>query len=244
MVNRTIHLGTSWGSSFSATAIHLDGVAYLNRSSALTGVATGKKGLCSFWIKPTANDGGFRRFWYQNVDGNFEIRVGADNMVSFIGRNAATSTILSLATNTAITTASGWKHILASWDLATAFGKIYVNSADDTAASPTLTNDTIDYVDSDTTFGAYINGALPFEGNVSQFYFNMAESLDITNGTNRAKFISGGAPVDLGADGSTPTGTAPIIYFNNPFGTFQDNLGTGGNYTVGASSLTSATAPP
>ena len=54
----------------------------------------------------------------------------------------------------------------------------------------------------------------------------------MSTATNRLKFLAAdGKPANLGADGSTPTGTQPILYLANPFGTFQNNLGSGGNFT-------------
>jgi len=60
----------------------------------------------------------------------------------------------------------------------------------------------------------------------------VAEHLAMSSGTNRAKFVSGGSPVDLGTNGATPTGNQPILFLNNAYGTFQNNLGYGGNFTV------------
>jgi len=58
------------------------------------------------------------------------------------------------------------------------------------------------------------------------------------------KFRSaGGKPVSLGSDGSTPTGTAPTVYLKNPFGTFQNNLGGGGNFTVTGTLADDASIP-
>lgn len=62
-----------------------------------------------------------------------------------------------------------------------------------------------------------------------------------------AKFYSGGKPVNLGADGSTPTGTAPAVFCRRApaaaASTFATNLGTGGSFTtIGA--LTIAPSSP
>lgn len=47
------------------------------------------------------------------------------------------------------------------------------------------------------------------------------------------KFINGdGTPKDLGADGSTPTGTAPAIFFTGDKSAFPVNNGTGGSFTL------------
>ena len=55
--------------------------------------------------------------------------------------------------------------------------------------------------------------------------------------SNRRKFIdSAGKPVDLGADGSTPTGSSPLIYLSLREGEgaeqFAVNRGTGIDFTV------------
>lgn len=46
-----------------------------------------------------------------------------------------------------------------------------------------------------------------------------------------AKFYDNGNPVDLGENGSNPTQNEPIIFLNNPTATWQNNLGSGGNFT-------------
>jgi hypothetical protein len=62
-----------------------------------------------------------------------------------------------------------------------------------------------------------------------------------------AKFISGGKPVDLGADGSEPTGTAPAIFLRRApaaaAATFATNLGTGGNFSIEGTLTAAPTSP-
>jgi len=66
---------------------------------------------------------------------------------------------------------------------------------------------------------------------IADLYLNTATSLDLSSTANRRKFISAeDKPVDLGSDGSTPTGTAPLIFLSNPTATWQNNLGSGGNF--------------
>ena len=57
------------------------------------------------------------------------------------------------------------------------------------------------------------------------------EYLDLSIEANRLKFRSAaGKPVDLGTDGSTPTGTAPFMYMRNPYDSFDTNNGSGGGW--------------
>jgi hypothetical protein len=75
-------------------------------------------------------------------------------------------------------------------------------------------------------------------------YVNYATHLDLSVEANRRKFISAaGKPVSLGANGSTPTGSQPIIYLANPTATWQDNLGAGGNFTENGALADAATNP-
>ena len=69
--------------------------------------------------------------------------------------------------------------------------------------------------------------------------------IDFSNATNRQKFYSsGGDAVDLGSDGSTPTGSAPLVYLHLDSGetgnNFASNAGTGGDLSVTAGALTNA----
>lgn len=82
--------------------------------------------------------------------------------------------------------------------------------------------------------GEYAASSEPYSGTLSEFYLATTGSatLDITVQANREKFILNGAPVSLGADGSTPTGVAPAIYLPNRAALVGTNAGSGGNFTV------------
>ena len=56
------------------------------------------------------------------------------------------------------------------------------------------------------------NGAVPMRGDLAEFWLEISY-VDFSSSTNRQKFVtSGGLPVALGDDGSTPFGAAPEIY--------------------------------
>lgn len=70
-----------------------------------------------------------------------------------------------------------------------------------------------------------------FNACVSQFWFYPGAYLDLTVEANRLKFInSDGTPRALGADGSGPTGSPPLIYLDNPADKWGINRGTGSNF--------------
>lgn len=69
------------------------------------------------------------------------------------------------------------------------------------------------------------------DGWIAAYYFNVGAKIDFSSPTNVAKFYNAGSPVDLGADGSTPTGSAPTAYYSARTGdnvaAFLNNRGTG-----------------
>jgi hypothetical protein len=125
--------------------------------------------------------------------------------------------------------------------------KIYIDGADDTGAT-TNSNANSDYTHTNCSLGARIDTNNKFNGDLAEFYFNIAASLDITQESNRTLFrTASGKPVNLGTTGELPTGSAPINYFHLDKGesaaNFATNRGTGGNFTITGALTTSATSP-
>jgi hypothetical protein len=83
------------------------------------------------------------------------------------------------------------------------------------------------------------NSAATFD--MAEYWLHLGEDFMEADGTisgaNLDKFITADLkPVDLGADGSTPFGTAPVVYCHrssaDPAASFATNLGTGGVLTL------------
>lgn len=227
------------GGSFTYYSTAFDGTNdYCDRVADFTGISDGQTGLFSCWVKmdTSSSDTGFYEFL---TFGNFNFRVSRRNAgeVLIRCRNTATTEVMEIkSNNNSCIKASGWTHILASWDTGTAGRRhIYVNGSDQTTQVVFTAGSTIDYTWTGVEVGAGSGGQQKFPGLMCELYFTTpAAWFDITNSTNRDKFFNSGnsKPVDLGADGSTPTGTQPILYLRNPFSSFETNLGSGGNFTV------------
>ena len=157
-----------------------------------------------------------------------------NNSLQIVGRNASATVILNYASSAGSIPVTGkYTHVLASWNLATTVTQMYINDTTDAAAVSTATDDNIDYTQTAHAVGAYVNAINFLTGRISELWFNPTY-LDISVEANRRKFISpSGSPVNLGATGSLPTGTAPLIYM--PGAVVGQNLGTGGDFAaVGA----------
>lgn len=217
-------LVSTWESVYAAnTGADFDGTNdSLSRGAAWTGAVDGKEGIFSCWIKI-----GTRQLSQIIASGAFTVAVqqGVGGAIYFLASGA-------LDLNSSVLSTGTWHHILASWDTANNEAHIYIDDIEDKTET-TLNDATLDYDNAAWRIGSLVNEAQKFDGAIQELYFNFVTHLDLSVEANRRKFIdASGLPVDLGADGSTPTGTAPHLYFKNVFGTFHTNLGSGGDCTV------------
>jgi hypothetical protein len=71
---------------------------------------------------------------------------------------------------------------------------------------------------------------------LADLYVNTADTIveaDLTiSPANLAKFRSGGKPVDLGANGSTPTGSAPLIFLSGDASQWPNNAAGSGAFST------------
>ena len=230
---------------YNPNAVKFDGTNdYLTRGADLTGIADSKSGIFSCWVR-VDTEGNGRLLYSATGLWRFGVTKNSGLGFSISGKNAAGTYILQIATTANHLASAKWLHILASWDLAAAASYIYINDVADQTVT-TRTNDTIDYATSTPNWGvgADSDGATKHNGALSELYFAPGQYLDFSVESNRRKFIdAAGLPVSLGADGSTPTGTAPIIYLKGDYSAFGTNSGSGGNFTVNGALEKASTTP-
>lgn len=234
------------GGGFNPKGVRFDDVDSLQRGSDFTSNVDGKKGIFSFFIKMYVDDLNLNFFRTNNA--RFQIGTLDTNEINLLARDTSSNTVFSVQTAAGtILAANGWMHVLASWDVSSGVNDVQLY-LDDAEAADNLTknsNNDIDYTDTTHQFRG-ITGNDGFE--IAEFYYNNAEYLDITLEANRRKFITAdGKPVNLGNNGSLPTGSAPIVYLSlqsNTVNDFVENNGYGGDFAVSAGTLTEATTNP
>jgi hypothetical protein len=226
------------------TAVVFDGTNDgLSRGADFTGMADSKSGIFSSWFRINGGDGAQLRVWHA-AGGDIIINRNASNKFEFsMYSTGAVQSLLMLST-TSYTAGATWRHILASWDLAATVGHFYVTDVDDKAAGGTYLNNTLNYTNTNHYILQDNGSASRMNADVADFYLAPGQYLDFSSSANRRKFISStGKPVDLGVDGSTPTGVAPILFLKGDATTFPTNLGTGGGMTL-AGALTNSVGSP
>ena len=205
--------------------------------------------LLSFWLKL-----GTSRTLWDNVfyiNGN-RILVRFDNastaFVEVVAADTVGSETLKIRSD-AVFTESVWHHALIAATLGSTTAQIWV---DDTEAEDAgyggrnVTDPTVGIDWSDVTgasVGADGAGGNSLKGAIQEVYITN-EYVDISVEANRRKFITAaGKPAVLDSDGSLPTGTQPLIYLRNEFSTFQNNLGSLGNFTENGTFTDEGTLP-
>jgi len=245
-------------SSFEVGAATFDGGDELQRAAPGVFPSDGKEFSFSFWFNLAdeddnvqvlfaCRDSSANRFLLQRSPSG-----GAqDNNLAIVGRNTSNTLILYieslLNSNGQFDSSSrstGWNHFLCSGNLATSAFHMYANGVNvlDTGATYVV-NQNLDFtgIFHVGRIGADSSG---FYGEIAEFWLDDS-FIDFSSSTNREKFrSSGGAAVDVGSDGSTPTGSSPLVYLHLDSGetgnNFASNAGTGGDLTVTAGALTNA----
>lgn len=233
-----------------ANAVTLTNGNYLSRGAKPTGLVDSSKGILSMWVKWNTFSG--TDFFLQPGGGlSHSLTLRSDETFRiYFFNSSAESFAFNSSILTGSYTTSDWIHILASWDVNFTQGNrlyhLYINDVSDATITIDGTDAMIPNWGSATDMYIGHNGSGSFEpeADMAEFYWNIGEYLDLSVTANRRKFISTtGKPIDLGADGSTPTGTAPIIYLPNSASTFHQNEGTGGDFTATGTFVDASTSP-
>lgn len=201
----------------------------------------GEEGLFSCWVLFNGGDGSEQMFVY-NDGGLVKVSKLSNNKIRMIMHNSSSSERIYLDSTTTLTADSTWHHIVGAWKTTSGSedAQMYIDGVDRT--SIVLQNaGPIDYNRTAWGIGARDTGANKLNADVSQLYFT-DEYLDLDTPANLAKFYDGG-PVDFGADGSTPTGTQPRVYLNNPTASWHTNVGSGGGFTENGALTTAPSSP-
>ncbi len=221
------------------------GSAGMARGADLGG-ADSKSGVFNCWVN--FNDSALNGSMGGGASTSFFEVLRNAGKIQIIGTNAAGSVILKLQSTGTYAAGSGWHHVLSSWDLAAGLGTLYVDGVDvKDAAATILTNDTLDYTQTNWWTFRRHGGTATLNGALAELLLRMGTYIDFTVLANREKFMKGGKPVNLGSDGSTAVGAVPQVFHHLDVGEavadFATNRGSGGNYTISGGSLTYVAGP-
>lgn len=238
IINPYIH-----GGGFSANAVNFSGSSnYLSHGSALTGSAVGKAFTYSIHFKDWAAVTSDSRLFNLRIDGNnfFTIYDDGTNLrvysiyAGVVGLNVVAPSLLSIA---------NWTHLIMSMDVTNASNRhIYVDDSPISPTYSTYSNRSI-RLDGLPNVGSGYGNVDLFSGDMAEVWFD-DQYLDISDSAVRRLFTDGsGKPVDLLADGSGPTGSAPLVFLSGETANWHTNKGAGGGFTENGTLTTASTSP-
>lgn len=254
-LNGTVARSGRGPNQYNAPYSDLDGsTKYLNRSTNLTGAAASTTFTMSFVLNGDVTSEGTVFHVRTSSSTRFIVAcsLGASSdYIRITALNSAGSIVLNVTTQTVMVVGRNYA-VTCSIDLSNSSNRrIYVNGQLQSATWTTYTNSAIDFAPSTTPslfVGSTNTGSGFFNGRLGALWFNTSY-IDLSVASNLAKFVSGtgidSKPVDLGATGELPTGTAPLIYLPMYGGTDNagKNYGTGGDFTVNSGPYTGARGP-
>lgn len=232
------------GGGYTAQGVNFSATTTMHRAAALTGVTDSKVGTLSFWFRgAAASDASTVRVFGANGNGGVIIDRLSSGVMRIITGDSVGSNNMILASTSSFASSAGWKNCLASWNLAAGGGHMYIEDA--LEGSITGTNSTIAYATGQSDY-FMPDAGLPGPFDIADFWFDPNQApLDFSVTGNRRLFITAGlAPVNLGTNGATPTGTSPAVFFSGATASWNTNKGTGGGFTISAGSITSASSNP
>lgn len=254
----------SGGGAYTAEAVHFDGTTWLV-NEAITTPANNPHFTLAFWLKTAdINDNAYAEILTVDFEDAYTPVVAIETdpfdipIVNTIyddfhsadsssGDDAASNEIPPLGPNALVPGSWLWFGLCVDVSDTAISGnrvhKMFVDDTDITVPGNALGIGFDIVIDSKEVYvGGYDGAGIKMD--VADFWCAPSQFIDFTIEANRRKFIdAAGKPVDLGADGSTPTGTAPAIFFSGDHATFGTNKGTGGSFTL-TGTLTDATTSP
>lgn len=237
-----------------ADAVYGNGTPYHYRTGGVT-VSNTKEGAVSLWFRLDGVGSTQRMLNNLHYSGgpnfNFVVRfqTGSNRILIQAYDTVGGGPHLALASNNSSVSATTWYNLLASWRSTSGSETLllYLNDSDaKNAGASSITTDTVFGYSVSQDWYIRGGGTEAFAGCLFDLWFDDA-FIDFSSAANRAKFISGGKPVDLGATGQLPTGSSPIIFCHIDDGesasNFRLNAGTGGDFTDSGSPSTCGTSP-
>jgi len=253
MLTVTSLIGGGAGSAegpFAPTGVIFDGTNDYITATPLGSSSDSTVMSASFWVNMESTVGPSVIYCndFGHVMGQCQIETsGAIKVMSFLN---GSQTTYRQTTGTPIGTGDGWQHVGYKYTTDPYGLTVYVDGSAEAAVSIysvgsafTMDNTTnFDRVGDDRAAGSKNH----FE--LAELWVDFGQSVDFSDTATREKFRdSDGQPVDLGADGTTPTGTAPDVYLSVREGeaaaAFITNRGLGNNFVQTGALALSATNP-
>jgi hypothetical protein len=203
------------------------GLAFLTTSQTVGPAIDGKRGTVAITLNFTNAASVIESILDFGASSFFNVSRSSTGNITITAKNAAGTTILSIATTGNPCALAGQYTILASWDLAVAgSGRLYIGNTPN-YSEITFTNDTIDYTHTSFNIGSLTGGASALTAQLYVVYFDETIALNFATKTERAKFIDDFLNINfMGLEGTLPSPTSqrPYIFLAYSYELFNGFL--------------------
>jgi len=212
---------------YEARGAHFDVTNDAIEGTGLT-TANASRLAVSAWVRNTGGDGS-ARYIIHATGTRVYMQVTSSDIVRIVGRNSSNTDIWR-HDGPDLTGDSDWHHIFASMD--TTGGGASVVYVDGVLAS-NITIETTGTINSGVTtwaIGSATGGALKANADIAEVW--IGDPGRAVTAADVKRFISGGRPQYLGAEGKAPFGVQPMFYMRGDHNGFGVNSGSAGDLTV------------
>ncbi len=212
-------------------------------TGSLLDTSNSPRGTYSVWIRFTGGDDQLQALNIAQVAAAGGVLRTAGNRFQFLLFNCLGLILLDMQSEGTYTEASGWVHVLASWDLSAGRAQLYVNGVADRMGNPGMINGGVCYDSLRWGIGGLYAGQL--DADLADMYAALGTSIDLDVEANRRLFRdAAGRPADLGPDCSGPTGSPASGCFVGDASTWNVNHGNAAGFTLEGDGLVAAPTSP
>ena len=169
------------------------------------------------WLFNTATDGSIR---------GLQVRISNGGALVFSATDSAGSSVLSVTENSFFSLDT-WTHVMLEWDCTGTNKYVKIAKNGSFLSNNTISNSNVFLITNSLTLnGTPINTGAQEPISLYDLWYDLVNP-DISLSATRLKFVtSGGAPVNLGANGSLPFGSQPRLFLSGAFSNWKQNKGS------------------
>lgn len=224
--------GLDYPNGYRPQVMRFDGSSlYLTVDEDNSGMTNAKTGTISAWFR-AANTYGTGQSIVNSEGQAFRLFINDQGFLNLRAENGSGTAIMNKTISGEGNTVNDntWHHVVASWDLTGTDNHIVLDG--ELIDITTITNDTI-YYSRDWSVGALANGATKFKGHIADVIFWDDKHIDLANPENVLMFYANSLPVNPDATGGAiDTLGTPVIRLTHDYDTWEENQGSGGDFTV------------
>lgn len=232
--------------AYRANAVAFDGTNdYLLRGAGLTGAADSKLLTASVWLKKGVDGVNVRILSSPDTASFLQFYVTSGNVLTFAAEDPADTGNVIRATSASYLVASGWTHIVLSFDLSDT-GKRHLYRNDSSSVSwPTYTDADMDLTATDWAVGSIVSGGQKAAMDLADLQVWFGVYVDLSVEANRRLFISAsGKPVSPAlARASLGEPTILLHGIGSGYRQWHENKGSGGGFTLNGALADASSSP-